>query len=309
MKRIIYAFALAALFAACEKEDDSRATDLEVNTLEQKVDLSNPTIKKYHDNYSCYILNDFDQLADFAYQFDQASTWRSAIIDMLPDADLDGALTFLENNFFKYYPDQMPDKNGTMVNTNFREKYLPLKFLICERITAGTLGITYVPVNELLYHDAAANINSFTVAKLDAESLSNLASEPTWMKEYVDNIHYMFLAGYLASAKGVELANNDFYSISNNVYGTATPTSVKASDYYINGFIAPWDNVFLATYPKRDVDLRQYIDMLLGLTDEQVTTLKDAVAVKEKARYLVASLTALGVDILAYNPKITSLLN
>lgn len=303
MKNIFAAILCAGLLAACHQEDAVTPSNLEHNRLEDIVDLSYPLVRECHDKYGSYILYQFDSLADFAYLFEQAGSWRSAEVQKLDKADVQGALDYLQQEFMSYYPEEMKNSDGVLVETRFREKYLPLKFLICKEIIGGTLGITSVPGGTRDYHDATANMNCFAVSRLDAVSLADMP--PQRARQFRNNIHYMFLAGYLSNAKHVELANAAFYDVSRMFYGTAVPVNSRDEDYYNRGFIVANN---LTTFPSAGVDLREYLNVLINMEESQVNQLRSYVLIKVKATHLVKSLTDLGVDILALNPSIKLLI-
>ncbi len=309
MKKIFLAIACAALWVSCSDENTPPAPAPEHNRLEDIVDLSYPLIKEYHDNYGTYILYDFDFMKDFAYQFEQAGSWRAAEVQMLEPGDVQGALDYLENEFFPYYLEQVENEGGVMADTYFRESGLPRKILLCKEIVAGTLGITNVEGTDPVYHDVTASVNSFAISRLDAQSLSDMYNSATRKKEFRNNIHYMFLAGYLSNAKHIELADMDFYKVSQVFYGTSLSSDPQVKDYYERGFIRAVSLSPSAAYPLPNIDLRHYLYELINLTPERVTTLKAYPRIRTKSTALVKCLTRIGVDILTLNPEIKNLIN
>ncbi len=309
MKKLIYMIiCFSTMLFACEESEDTSPSNAEYNRLEDLVDLSFPLIKEYHDKYESYILYEFDFISDFAYMFAQASSWRNAAVEKLDIKDVPKALEYLEQHFFPYYVDTVRNGDGKLVQTDFHKKHMPLKLLICKEIVAGSLGISTVEGNSVIYHDATASMNSFTIARLDSVSLKEMSQSADRPLQFRNAIHYMFIAGYLNNAKGVEVGNDNFYEISRVYYDTEAPATYNPTDFYTRGFIPPTGTATTSVYPSKETDLRNYIHELINLTSARRATLRNYPVVKSKSVHLARSLAAMGIDIFRLNPEINELI-
>ena len=117
-KLFVYMLVGACCFFACSEDEDTTPSLKDTDRLEELIDKSNKTIMDFKEKYGTYILYQFDQLLDFAYQFDQAASWRAAELTYLEKEEVVGAVDFLINRFMACY--------GDSVKVN----YLPRKVLM-----------------------------------------------------------------------------------------------------------------------------------------------------------------------------------
>ena len=212
-KLFLYALLGVCCFCSCSEDEDTTPSLEDTDRLEGLIDKSNKTITDFKEKYGTYILYQFDQLLDFAYQFDQAASWRSAELTYLEKEDVDGAVEFLMDKFMACY--------GDSVKVN----YLPRKLLICSKIKASQLGISLPDGGDTGYHDAVANMNSFTIAGLDRANLAAMSEER--MEEYVQQLHNIFLAGYVVNVRRLVFVENLFFDPCETLYGTEVERVLK----------------------------------------------------------------------------------
>ena len=116
--------------------------------------------------------------------------------------------------------------------------YLPRKVLMCCKIKARQLGISIPKGGDPGDHDAAANMNSFTVAGLDNANLTAMSEER--LEEYVRQLHYIFLAGYVVNVRRLMFVEDTFFDPCKTLYGTEVErdknVQLPAEDYLKLGF-------------------------------------------------------------------------
>lgn len=298
MKKIyrILFFVLAVItLCSCSENEDNTPSMADKDRLDSLLDKSNADVFNFEQKYGTYILYRFDTLLDFAYQFEEASNWRTAKVTMLEQADEAGAVTFLKNNFLNRYSDEV------------LTTYFPRKLLICSRVYGLTLGVSTVKSESTAeYHQAVANLNSMTVANLDARTLNDLATADK--TAFVRQIHYIYLAGYLISSRGYhDFVNETFFNYNATDYKSLIDPSrkpVSAFDdetFYKKGFFRPEDES-ATYYGSSEEDLIAYVKNLV-LMDEGVHDVVMAHSLMKSKMELVArSLKAFGVDIEGINP-------
>lgn len=281
----ILAVALLAtsfLLAGCTDDEDVSPSYADTNRLESLIDRSIPDIAEFCDKYGTYVLYNFDQHIDFAYQFEQATAWENAKLTRL---DHDGAVTamaWLKSNVFTHYNDE------------FKTKFLPRKFLITEKIESNSELGRSVPKNGV--HTAVANINSITVGDYTRSQ----------------DIDRAILSDYLVNARGEAPVGNEFYEVSNTYYTTLMDENRRharellAEDpefYHDRGFLNPVDDD--ATYfPSARLDLVEYIDSLVGMTQEMHDNImnNENTAMLAKMAYVAHGLQDIGVEVAMLNP-------
>ena len=106
-KLFLYALLVLVCLCSCSEDEDTTPSLEDTDRLEGLIDKSNKTITDFKEKYGTYILYQFDQLLDFAYQFDQAASWRSAELTYLEKEDVDGAVEFLMDKFMACYGDSV----------------------------------------------------------------------------------------------------------------------------------------------------------------------------------------------------------
>lgn len=285
LTRKIFIVALVAISFAlygCSDNEDISPSNADTDRLESLLDRSIPDIAEFCDKYGTYVLYNFDQNLDFAYQFEQATAWDNAKLTFL---DHDGAavsMAWLKSNVFSHY------------NDAFKQKYLPRKFLITQKIESNAELGRSVPKGGV--HTAVANINSITVG------------------DYTNSqdIDRAILSDYLVNARGESPVGNEFYEISEVYYSTLMDENrrqaraILADDpefFHDHGFLNPVEDD--ATYfPSARLDLVQYIDSLVGMTQQ----LRDDIMNNEnsdmlvKMAYVAHGLQNIGVEVAQLNP-------
>lgn len=274
--------ATSLLLSGCADKEDVTPSNADTDRLESLLDRSIPDIAEFCDKYGTYVLYDFDQRLDFAYQFEQATAWENAKLTMLDHDGAADAMSWLKSNVFSHY------------NDAFKSKYLPRKFLIAKKIESlSELGRS-IPKDGA--HAVVANINSITVG-----SYANS-----------QDIDRAILSDYLVNARGEAPVGQEFYEVSNTYYSTLMDENRRQAKvllqenpefFHDNGFLNPVDDE--ATYfPSARLDLVQYIDSLVGMTQE----LHDRIMDNEnsdmlvKMAYVAHGLKSIGVEVAELNP-------
>lgn len=270
------------MLTSCSESEDTTPSNADINRLESLLDRSITDIAEFCDKYGTYVLYDFDQRLDFAYQFEQATAWENAKLTRL---DHDGAVTamaWLKSNVFSHYSDA------------FKTKYLPRKFLITKRIESTSELGRSEPKSGL--HSAVANINSITVGN------------------YTDSreIDRAILADYLVNARGETPVGKEFYEFSDVYYSTLMNENRKqarillAEDpefFHDHGFLNPADDE--STYfASARMDVVQYIDSLIGMTQELHDNImnNENTDMLKKMAYVAHGLNDIGVNVGMLNP-------
>lgn len=280
---------LFCLLGGCSDDEDVTPSMKDEDRLESLIDKSNADIMAFKEKYGTYILYEFDQLLDFAYQFDEAGSWREAKLTRLTREDVPGAVTFLKDHFWSCYGD-------SLITNCF-----PRKFLICSKIYASALGISGEG-NTKMYHDAAANMNSFTVACLDKKTLSEMEAER--QGEYVRQLHYIYLCGYLVNVRRDVFVEDIFFDPASKLYGTKIDRKTGMNldeEYFMNrGFfyIESTENY----YPQQMEDLMIFTEKLVKMDQHIHDVVMEKSIMRNKMQYVAQGLKAIGVDIAQINP-------
>lgn len=278
-----------ALWCGCDEEEDLSPSYADEDRLEELIDKSNPDIMAFKEKYGTYILYDFDQMKDFAYQFDQAQTWRDAEITKLEPEDVQGAVDFLEENFWARYSDSL------------KTYCFPRKFLIVSKLRAGMLGVSGVN-GSVTYLDAAVNMNSYTAANLDAESLGGMSESRK--TEYVRQLHYVYLAGYMLQVKRNFFVSDLFFDPGESLYDSKIETDIAAERdeaFYMERGFFPLDED-VTYYPSKEEDLISFVQHLVTMDESTRDKINTQYFMKFKMNSVVQGLIALGVDIEKINP-------
>ncbi len=273
---------------SCSSEDTC-PSNADADRLETLVDRSIPAISSFCDKYGTYLLYDFDQTLDFAYQFQQSTNWNNAVVERLNKAEAADAADFLMQNFFLCYSDA------------FKEKYIPRKMLLVKSIKALALGIAEPDENGLVR--AAANINSMTIAYDRAAYEALGEEEKTAYKRYMHNI---LLGGYLINVRSVYPADDKFVIHSQSYYSSLMdPNRVQANrlpeEFFLNRGFFPVDDestYFVSAEEDLIMFTRQLINMDAALQDK----LADYPVMENKLSALAVAYQNMGVDIAAINP-------
>lgn len=301
-------FAIISLtFSSCRESEDNTPSLADRDRMEELIDNSNADIVEFKQKYGTYILYEFDDLLDFAYQFEEASAWREATVTHLDKADVQAALEFLqggenktENAFLNCYNDQMISN------------YFPRKLLICKSIASSdALGYS-TPVGGL--HTAVANLNSMTIAGLDAASLSSLNTEAK-RTQYFRQLNYILLANYIVNARGELFVDNTFFEHSKTYYNTLIDESRKQArefqktgdetidaanfyaKFYDRGLFYPLEGDEETYYDSATEDLVSYLHELIFMDEALATELERFSMMNDKMQLVARSLQEMGVDV------------
>lgn len=306
MKKIIILLFIgtAFIFGSCDDSEDVTPSLADRDRMDTLFDASLPELVAFKETYGTYVLYRFDQLLDFAYQFEEAENWRNARITYLEKEEIGTAFAFLQQHFISCYRDTIMVDGGEKI-TNLKKEYFPRKFLICSKIqSSSTLGLSE-PVAR--FHSAVANVNSFTVAGLDQASLSALTD--TELKAYVQQLHYIYLAGYVVNSRRNLFVPDAFYDSGSKLYGSKIDrTGTLDESYFMNRgffFIEVGENY----YPQQVDDLQIYIKNAINLNERMKDKIATHSLVYNKMVFLVKALAGIGVDVARINPLLTEYLN
>ena len=301
------------MLTACSEDEDNIPSMADTDRMEQLVDHDNAYIENFKQKYGTYILYDFDDLIDFAYQFEEASAWREAIVTHLKKADVPAAIAFLKgfgngSAFLDCYSDDL-------LKTLF-----PRKLLLCAKIESSqNLGLS-IPVDGI--HTAVANMNSMSIARLDAASLASIDTESE-RKQYFQQLNYIFLAAYLVNSRNDLFVDKTFFEYSKAYYGTLIDENRKQASafqktgdpdkdatgfyakFYDRGLFYPLGGDEETYYDSRTNDLISYIHEFVFMDEATAKELKNFEMMSEKVRILAQSLREIGVDIEKVNPVAT----
>lgn len=266
----------------CSEKEDISPSNADTNRLESLLDRTIPDIADFCDKYGTYILYDFDQRLDFAYQFEQATAWEKASIEKLNHDGAVVSVAWLKTNVFSHYTDE------------FKSKYLPRKFLITQSVKGNeTLG-RVSPYNGT--YSVLANINSITVAQY----------------ENAQDVDRAILADYLVNARGENPVEKAFFEPSQIYYSTlmdshrlqAKQLLERNPDFFHdNGFLNPSDEE-TTYFPSSRLDLVQYIDSLVGMTEQLHDMIMNSgnTDMLTKMAYVAHGLQSIGVNVGSLNP-------
>lgn len=295
MKRILYIFALVSLLVSCSDKEDTTPSFADKDRLESLIDTSIEKIREFRDSYGTYILYDFDKNLDFAYQFEQASSWTGATLKTVGHDDAEVAVDMLYSELFSSY------------SKEYKEKYFPRKLLLVDDIaTSSELGLSQ-PVGG--HHTAVANINSVTFAKMGKESVSSAFDNESMMKANLAEMHRALLADYLVKARGEYPVGEEFFTFCNNTYSSLMNSSRKTASqlveenptfFYDRGYFFPDDDE-TTYFPSAEEDLIEYICNMISMDKETADKLYDMPMMANKMHVLTVGLKKMGVDVMKIN--------
>lgn len=273
---------------SCSSEDTT-PSNADTDRLETLIDRSIPAVSNFCDQYGTYLLYDFDQTLDFAYQFQQSTNWNNAAIERLSKVEAAEAAEFLMRNFFCCYSDA------------FKEKYLPRKMLLVKSIKALSLGIAEPDENGFV--QAAANINSMSIA-FDKAAYESFGEEA--QTAYKRCLHNILLGGYLINVRSEYPADDKFIIHSQSYYSSLMdPNRVQArhlpEEFFLNRGFFPVDDestYFISAEEDMIVFTRNLINMDATLQDK----LADYPIMENKLSALAIAYQNMGVDVAAINP-------
>lgn len=277
------------VLSSCSTEDNT-PSHADQDRMESLIDRSIPTIADFCDKYGTYLLYQFDQTLDFAYQFQEAGNWHEAKLEKLSQAEAAETADFLMQHLFNCY------------NDNFKQKYLPRKMLMVKSIKGQSLGIADPDANGMLA--AAANINSMTVAydKAVYEALT-----PVQQTAYQRQLHYILLASYLINVRSEYPVDDAYIAYSQSYYASLMdPNRTQArrlpDEFFLNrGFFRP--NEDESTYfVSAEEDMINFTQHLIMMDEEMRDSLMEYPVMAEKLHYLAKGLQEMGVDVTKINP-------
>ncbi len=294
----------AWIVCSCSDDDDTTPSMADEDRLESLIDKSNPDIMEFKEKYGTYILYEFDHILDFAYQFEEAAAWRNAEVTRLAKEDVPEAVKFLKENFFSCYDDKI------------LKEYFPRKLLLCNKITGGTLGLSEPKREDGATqgtHAAVANLNSMTIAGLDKTSLEALEADTDKKKEYLQQLHFIYLAGYLVNARTLYYPNETFFDYSSTLYNSLMDPNRKPASqlsdefFYQKGFFrVPASDTYFGT---ADEDLINFTKNLILMDKEMCETLEQYELMKRKMQLAVKGLEALDVKVYQMNEYIERIMD
>jgi len=282
---------------ACNDNEDNTPSMADNDRLETLIDHSNADIMDFKQKYGTYILYEFDQILDFAYQFEEATAWRSARITQINKEDVPYAVSFLKANFLNCY-------NEEIIRT-----YFPRKLLICAQIYGSTMGTSYVATST--YHDAVANLNSMTIAGLDRQTLTGMTAERK--SDYLHQLHFTLLGGYIINARGHYFVDSRFFEYGTMLYNSLMdPNRIQAKKlpdefFYQNGFFRPDDDE-ATYYGTAEEDLIAFTRKLIRMDEELYNELIPYNSLMDKLRLVARGLQKMGVQVEQINPLIARFL-
>lgn len=289
---------LCWIAGACSDKEDTTPSMADENRLEALLDQSNTDIVEFKEKYGTYILYEFDDLLDFAYQFEEASAWREAVITKLDKEDVPNAVSFLKTNFLTCYNEQI------------MKEYFPRKLLICSKIYGATLGVSQVTTRS--YHSATANMNSVAFAGLDRNTLSGLTDAQK--KSYLQQLHFVYLAGYVINARTHYFVDNAYFSYCSTLYNSLMDSNrTQAKDlsdefFYEKGFFRP--DIESDTYFRTaEDDLIAYTKNLILMDQDTHDIIQHHEIMESKMRLVAQGLKNMGVQVEQINPLIGDFLD
>lgn len=279
----IFTYALGVfLLASCSSSEDTTPSMADKDRMEELIDTDIAKIKQFRDDYGTYILYNFDKKLDFAYQFEQASSWDNATLISMSKAEASATVDYLYDNVFNCYSDE------------YKKRMYPRKLLLVKDIQSNNeLGMSQ-PVAG--HHVAVANINSVTVAYNGEDKSADY--------------HRALIADYLVKARGQYPVGEAYYSYSKAYYSSLMNNNRKnarqllAEDpnfFYDRGFFFPDDDE--ATYfPSTEDDVLSYIREMIAMDKTEADRLLDMPVMADKMHLIAIGLQEMGIDVVKINP-------
>lgn len=298
---LVVCIAILGLSACSEKEDTSPSF-ADKDRLESLIDSSIEKVVQFRDSYGTYILYDFDKNKDFAYQFEQASSWSGATLKTINHDEAVEAVDMLWDRIFACY------------NDDFKKEYFPRKLLIVDDIaTSNELGMSQGKDG---HHTAVANINSVTFAKMGENNVAQALEDGEVMEANAAEMHRALLADYLVKARGEYPVGEDYFSFCSATYsslmdsGRKTAAQILAENpmfFYEKGYFIPEDDE--ATYfPSAEEDLLAYIRRMITMDKEAADMFYEMSMIANKMHVLTVGLQNMGVDVMKINANMEQFL-
>lgn len=278
------------LLSSCADKEDTTPSLADKDRMESLIDTSLPAVTDFRDQYGTYLLYQFDQNLDFAYQFEEAANWQNATIEKLDRQGASEAVDYLLANFFSRYSEE------------FKSKLLPRRMLLIKSLKAKTLGIS--EPDEAGFHQAAANVAGMTIAfdKARMESMSEAGRQA-----YLQQLHSILLAGYLINIRAHYPVGEAYLAYSQHFYSSLmeekrTQARRLPDEFFLNrGFFRPADDE--STYfVSAEEDMIEFTRRLLQMDEQLQDSLADYPVMENKLGLVANGLQKMGVDIAAINP-------
>lgn len=299
---VISSLFVAWSLTSCAEKEDTTPSNADSDRLETLIDNSIAEIASFKEAYGTYILYHFDKNLDFAYQFEQASSWNNAGLTAIGHDDAEAAVEMLCSKVFSCY------------NDDYKKEFYPRKLLLVGDIaSASELGLS-VPANG--HHTAVANINSVTIAKMTKSQVAEAVGNEDEMAAISNEIHRALLADYLVKARGEYPVGNDYFSFSQKEYASLMSSSRKTAAqlvkedenfFYNHGFFFP-DEEEATYFPGAEDDILAYIRNMITMDGETANTLLDMPLMAGKMHLITTGLQDMGVDVMKINPNMEQFL-
>ena len=292
----------SAMLTSCAESEDTTPSMADKDVLEELIDKDIPQIVQFKEDYGTYILYQFNQKTDFAYQFEQATNWENAALTTITHDDAVVATSFLMSKVFSCYSD------------DYKKHCLPRRLLLVDDIrTSADLGLS-TPVDG--HHTAVANLNSVTFAKMSEGNINGIAADDDAQEQLLHSLHNALIADYLINARGKYPVDDAFFAYSINYYAALMDVNrrraseLEAADpkfFSRHGFFFPADDE--ATYfPSAEDDLISYVHHMVNMTEEERNSLMEMPLMAAKMHLLAAGLKDNGVNVEQINPWVRDFL-
>ena len=320
---------LLLILAACSSSDDTTPSMADTNRMEALMDASNEYIRNFRDQYGTYILYDFDDMQDFAYQFEEASAWRNTNLTRLDSTDINAALDLLDEKVFSLYSDDV------------KRNYFPLKLLLADKITyTGLLGTSKTQPGGI--HYATASINSVTFGNLGTATLA--ATNQKNLQAAIHDYHFALIGGYMVGVLEKYPVSDDFFDYGSTYYrdlivqgsiqakylkdfyfeskGTTRPENeddivndsriqagkIQDAYFYERGFFPP-ESSSDTYYGSNQDDLVQFLRNVINMDAATFLAIYPYDVMRTKVNLVRDGLIAMGIDIDNINPIVKGMTN
>lgn len=283
------------MLMACSESEDNSPSLADKDRLETLIDASIDKIAEFRDSYGTYILYDFDKNLDFAYQFEQASSWSNATLKTINHDEASDAVDMLYDIVFDSY------------SADYKKKYFPRKLLLVDDIaTSSELGLSKPDGG---HHVAVANINSVTFSMMGKENVTKMLTDAGLQEKNTNAMHRALLADYLVKGRGEFPVGEEFFTYCNSTYSSLMNSSRKTAEqlvaedpnfFYSRGYFFPEEEE--STYfPSAEEDLLAYICSMITMDKATADMLLDMPVMANKMHVLTVSLREMGVDVMSIN--------
>lgn len=300
---ILFALHISLLtLTGCAEKEDTTPSNADSDRLEELIDKDIKTIVDFKEAYGTYILYKFDKNLDFAYQFEQASNWTSASLNLIGHDDAVKAAEMLMHEVFNCY------------NDGYKKEFFPRKLLIVGDIASNSeLGLSIPQAGK---HTAVANINSVTFAKMNATNVEEALNNDKVMAQRCNEMHRALIADYLIKARGEYPVADEYFAYSQSNYSSLMNKNRKTARQLVNedenffynrGFFFP-DEDESTYFPGAEEDIIAFVRNLITMDKETADMLFDMPLMAAKMHLMSVGLREMGVDVMAINPNIEQFL-